>query len=60
MGGWSVGNNSSYSGCGANWFAQTSGTVNHLYGIVFIGDSIGWVSGANGTILHTMNGGKLG
>ncbi|MEW6034215.1 MAG: CARDB domain-containing protein [Chloroflexota bacterium] len=42
---------------GATWGAQTSGTSQWLYGVVF-GDSLhGWAVGDSGLILHTSDGG---
>jgi photosystem II stability/assembly factor-like uncharacterized protein len=37
--------------------AQDSGTTAGLWGVSFIDANTGWAVGANGTILHTKNGG---
>ncbi len=39
------------------WEPQVSGTGGILSEVTFINDSIGWVVGTGGTILHTTNGG---
>ncbi len=41
----------------AQWSAQTSGTASTLYDIHFLNSNKGWISGANGTILVTTDGG---
>ena len=41
----------------ANWSALSSGTSNNLFGVSFPDASNGWAAGANGTILHTFDGG---
>jgi hypothetical protein len=43
---------------GANWVTQTSGTLNHLYGVSFTDASHGTAVGVNGTILRTNTGGS--
>jgi photosystem II stability/assembly factor-like uncharacterized protein len=67
--GWIVGNDMGYltGGWGRNifhtvdggitWETQASGTNNGLSGVYFTDENNGWVVGANGTILHTDNGG---
>ena len=40
------------------WRAQTSGVTEDLYGVHFINDQVGWVTGAFGTVLKTTNGGQ--
>ena len=42
----------------AQWYQQSSGTVNSLNGVFFIDNTIGWVVGLNGSILKTTNGGN--
>jgi photosystem II stability/assembly factor-like uncharacterized protein len=42
---------------GTTWVSQNSGTGNDLHGISFVDLNNGWVSGTNGTILYTPNGG---
>lgn len=42
---------------GQSWIQQNSGTNNALYTIFFSDPNNGWVSGDNGTILYTPNGG---
>lgn len=39
------------------WQPQTSGTTEFLLKAFFIDDNTGWVSGTNGTMLHTIDGG---
>ena len=39
------------------WIQQSSGTSNHLNKVFFINSSTGWISGDNGIILNTVNGG---
>jgi photosystem II stability/assembly factor-like uncharacterized protein len=43
----------------AQWSPQTSGTFATLMDVYFLDNNTGWVSGANGTILKTTNGGLL-
>lgn len=38
---------------GNTWVTQNSGTLNHLWGISFINNSQGWISGGWGTILKS-------
>jgi hypothetical protein len=38
---------------------QASNTSQTLYGLDFLGESVGWVCGSVGTILHTTNGGGI-
>jgi photosystem II stability/assembly factor-like uncharacterized protein len=40
-----------------DWTAQTSGTTENLLDVYFANANDGWVTGANGTILRTTNGG---
>ena len=40
------------------WVAQTSGTANNLYSVDFPSGDTGYVSGAGGTLLRTLNGGN--
>ena len=40
------------------WTAQTSGTANNLYSLDFPRGDTGYVSGAGGTLLRTLNGGN--
>jgi photosystem II stability/assembly factor-like uncharacterized protein len=42
---------------GAGWNAQTSGTIDSLYGVAFVDTVHGWAVGDNGTIRVTTNGG---
>jgi photosystem II stability/assembly factor-like uncharacterized protein len=42
---------------GSSWTLQNSNTNNLLYDIFFLDNNHGWAVGANGTILHTNNGG---
>lgn len=42
---------------GFSWTSQNSGTNNTLHSINFVDQNYGWISGDNGTILHTINGG---
>ena len=42
---------------GINWSKQSSGSLNALNGISFIGPNNGWIVGDRGIILHTTNGG---
>ena len=39
------------------WTAQTSGSTSWLNSVFFVNDTSGWVVGANGTVLHTGDGG---
>ncbi|MFC1547268.1 YCF48-related protein [Candidatus Neomarinimicrobiota bacterium] len=39
------------------WEALDPGTHAHLMDITFVNDSVGWIVGFNGTILHTTDGG---
>lgn len=41
----------------AQWFQQTSGTTNHLWGVSFVSQDIGFICGDTGTILKTIDGG---
>ena len=41
----------------AGWTRQDSGTTNLLDGVFFLDSNRGWVVGANGTILHSSDGG---
>ncbi len=41
----------------ADWTAKTSGTTKDLHSVFFATEDIGWVSGADGTILRTTNAG---
>lgn len=41
----------------SQWTLLNSGTANNLYSVHFITDSIGFVAGANGTVLKTTNAG---
>jgi hypothetical protein len=43
---------------GSQWAGQQSGTLVELDEVVFLGANLGWVVGANGTILHTTTGGE--
>jgi len=45
------------SDSGETWTEQESGTSQELLGIWFNNSEEGWISGENGTILHTDNGG---
>src|SRR5690606_37408610 len=40
------------------WFTQISGKVSMLWGIDFVDDQTGWITGAQGVILKTTNGGN--
>lgn len=40
------------------WVKQDSGTTETLYDICFVDSETGWVVGANGTVLHTEDGGQ--
>ncbi|MCC7158216.1 MAG: T9SS type A sorting domain-containing protein [Ignavibacteria bacterium] len=44
---------------GLNWFAETSTTTQALTGIFFTGNDTGYVCGANGTLLKTVNAGSV-
>ena len=57
--GWYVNDNEIYNSTngGYNWEIQNSNTNNYLYDIFFLDVNSGWAVGANGTILHTPNGG---
>ncbi len=44
---------------GLNWIQQLSRTTVNLNGICFVDSSIGYVAGADGTILKTINGGFI-
>lgn len=43
---------------GAQWTVQTSGTTARLRGVSAVSDSVAWASGANGTVLRTVDGGR--
>lgn len=43
----------------AQWEIQTSPTTVNLRGIDFVGGGIAWASGAEGTVLHTKDGGNI-
>jgi len=43
--------------CYPQWLQQTSGVTNPLYDCDFVDQNTGWVSGGNGVILKTTNGG---
>jgi photosystem II stability/assembly factor-like uncharacterized protein len=45
---------------GSDWTSQTSGTLNPLYSVYFTSADVGYIVGANGTILKTTNGGMTG
>lgn len=45
---------------GKDWEKQSSPTTNDLYDVVFLDKEIGYVCGANGTLLKTANGGVSG
>ncbi len=53
----SNGNIAKYTTVGG-WQGQTSGTTADLLSLSFVDANIGWVSGRNGTILSTPNGGS--
>ncbi len=57
--GWSTLYNQIYHSTdgGDSWNLQNSNTNNTLSDIFFIDNNNGWAVGANGTILHTINGG---
>jgi hypothetical protein len=40
-----------------SWIQQNSGTNFNLYSVDFINDNEGWISGCQGLVLHTLNGG---
>lgn len=44
-------------GVAPGWTLQQSNVLSRLYGVDFIDSSNGWAVGANGTIIHTSNGG---
>ncbi len=41
-----------------NWQLQTSGVTARLRGLSAASDAVAWASGANGTIVHTIDGGQ--
>jgi photosystem II stability/assembly factor-like uncharacterized protein len=41
-----------------NWTEQSSGTTQHLRGVFAVSDSVVWASGAGGTFLVTVDGGR--
>lgn len=43
----------------ARWVRQSSGSLAFLRAIFFINEKTGWVSGSNGTLLMTTNGGEM-
>ncbi len=45
---------------GKSWEQQTRITAKNFYSVSFVDESLGWVVGDLGTILHTMNGGTVG
>jgi photosystem II stability/assembly factor-like uncharacterized protein len=49
----------STSTCSAQWTLQESGTKARLRGLSVISSQIAWASGADGTCLRTVNGGKI-
>ncbi len=44
--------------CRAEWELQETGAIESLKGIFFINENVGWVYGANSTLLKTTDGGK--
>jgi photosystem II stability/assembly factor-like uncharacterized protein len=40
------------------WTAQTSGVTVRLRGVSAVGDTVAWASGANGTVLRTIDAGR--
>ncbi len=44
--------------CPAQWVAQESGTKARLRGVSVVGPEVAWASGAGGTVLMTLDGGK--
>lgn len=58
---WIVGDAGKIERMGAStegtWVPQTSGTSENLYAVSFVDPQNGWVSGANGVILRTSDGG---
>jgi photosystem II stability/assembly factor-like uncharacterized protein len=40
------------------WTPQTSGTTARLRGVSAVSESVAWASGANGTVLRTVDGGR--
>ena len=44
--------------CFGQWYAQNSGTTQHLNKVQFIDANTGWAVGDNGLILYTSNGGS--
>jgi len=42
---------------GTSWTSQTSGTIEHLFGVYFTDVNVGTAVGNDGTILKTLNGG---
>lgn len=40
------------------WVAQRSGTIARLRGLAVVTDEVAWASGAEGTVLRTIDGGK--
>jgi photosystem II stability/assembly factor-like uncharacterized protein len=43
---------------GPRWQPQTSGVTSRLRGVSAISNLVAWASGANGTVLRTLNGGQ--
>jgi photosystem II stability/assembly factor-like uncharacterized protein len=43
---------------GPQWQPQTSGVASRLRGVSAISNLVAWASGANGTVLRTLNGGR--
>jgi hypothetical protein len=43
---------------GQNWSPQNSMVTSSLYSVIFVDSLTGWASGEDGTIIHTVNGGK--
>jgi len=41
------------------WIVQESNTGEWLSGVYFLDENRGWVTGGNGTILNTLNGGDI-
>lgn len=42
----------------AEWQSQTSGAIGRLRGVSAVSSSVAWASGANGTVLRTIDGGQ--
>ena len=43
---------------GPRWQLQTSGVTARLRGVSVVSNMVAWASGANGTVLRTLNGGR--